>query len=182
MAIALEKLSSLETAISDVVAELYEIVSAGDGLKDPAACSRMLDRYMNEVGRIGMLARGARLDGVHESCFYFYQVLQELKQRKAVLKPDELDLLEKWPFVISTCLNTPSSVEMVESLLDYFSNDLWPIELPDHVVNDVYDANRRQSAAAADAAEPAAADESGGHERVIATATVAASTEWSAVG
>ena len=160
MAIALEKLSSLETAISDVVAELYEIFSAGDGLKDPAACSRMLDRYMNEVGRIGMLARGARLDGVHESCFYFYQVLQELKQRKAVLKPDELDLLEKWPFVISTCLNTPSSVEMVESLLDYFSNDLWPIELPDHVVNDVYDAYRRQSAAAADAAEPAAADES----------------------
>ena len=112
MAIALEKFTSLETAISDVVAELYEIFSADDGLQDPAACSRMLDRYVNDVGRIGMLARRAGLDGVHESCFYFYQVLQELKKRNAVLIPDELDLLEQWPFVISTCLSAPSSVEM----------------------------------------------------------------------
>lgn len=150
MAIALEKLTSLETAISDVVAELYEIFSAADGLQDYAACKRMLERYMQSVGRIGMLARGAGLDGVHESCFYFYHMLDELKQRNAVLTAEQRDLLEQWPFVITTCLNTPFSVEMVESLLDYFRSEVWPIALPDDVVNDVYDAYRRQTEVAGD--------------------------------
>lgn len=162
MAIALEKLNGLETAIADVVAELYEIFSAADGLEDCAACERMLDRYLQKVGRIGMLARGAGLEGIQESCFYFYQVLQALKQRNVVLKADELDLLEQWPFVISACLNSEFSVEMVESLLDYFRNELWPIELPDDVVNDVYDAYRRQSTVLSEESDPAAAQENAG--------------------
>ncbi len=159
MAIALEALNSVEAAISDLVSQLHEPNSVEGGVQDCAACSGMLQRYMNEVGRIGLLARSVGLEGIHESCFYFYQLLQELKRRDAAVTADELELLEQWPFVISTCLTTPVAMDMVEALLEYFRHGLWPIELPNHVVNDVLDAYRRQNAEVADCPDlDAAAD------------------------
>lgn len=138
------QMDSLDAEFDATLERISEQLDVVNSQSPGQSAGGALDGVMQQVGRLGLLARSAGLDGVHESCFYFYQLLQALNQRNIALQETEAEALGRWSQLIRTCQGEPFSVELVERVLKYFRDSVWPIRLEADVVNDIYDAFRRQ--------------------------------------
>ncbi len=90
-----------------------------------------LDRYAEQVGRIGLAAGQAGFLGLQDVCLLFQEILLDRRSCQRRLGDAERERLEEWPIFVIGYLSSPTDPEASEPLLDHLRDPVWSTPLPE---------------------------------------------------
>ena len=126
-----EKLSALETEVAEVISILLELDSESDTMDDQSTIKGCIDRYAQQVERIGDAASEAGFPGLQDACLLLQENLAALNTRNTPITQDERDLLEEWPTLIMGYLTSHEDVNTADEIIRHLQNPCWANPLPE---------------------------------------------------
>lgn len=134
MKTAVNNLAKLESEITDLVTELYELFSDANCTVVADDCA-ILDRYIKHVARIGLHVRKSDITGLQDFCVTFQEILRGIRNQERNLTAEEREQLEIWPSLVLSAISASSKTEYINEFIDYIQNSIWNDVIPgDHVI------------------------------------------------
>ena len=124
--------AALEADVAELLGILETLPTESGGTAvnvDEAAAG--LDRYAEQVGRIGLAAGQAGFLGLQDVCLLFQEILLDRRSCQRRLGDAERERLEEWPIFVIGYLSSPTDPEASEPLLDHLRDPVWSTPLPE---------------------------------------------------
>jgi chemosensory pili system protein ChpA (sensor histidine kinase/response regulator) len=125
MSNAAENISKIESEITELVSDLYEILSL-----DPSDAelkeSHALERYIKRVARIGLSAGKEGLIALQDVCVIYRQILHNLQNSQIEFTEQIRYRLEEWPTQALSLLSSPVDDDLYESIVNFYEDPIWP--------------------------------------------------------
>ncbi|MEE4380099.1 MAG: hypothetical protein V2J55_21640, partial [Candidatus Competibacteraceae bacterium] len=127
MAVLEEKFTALETEVAEVVNILFELLSEEDPATETVSLDGQLDRYAQQVERIGLAAEAAGFMALRDLSILLQEKLVELGEtaQGRALSEDERLVLEEWPTLVVGYLESPQDPYSGEALIQHLQNPAW---------------------------------------------------------
>ncbi|MEZ5582098.1 MAG: Hpt domain-containing protein [Candidatus Competibacteraceae bacterium] len=127
MAVLEENFTALETEVAEVVNILFELLSEEDPSNEAASLDGQIERYAQQVERIGLAAETAGFMALRELCVLLQEKLVELAEsaQGRALSEDERLVLEEWPTLVVGYLESPQDDYNGEALIQHLQNPAW---------------------------------------------------------
>jgi chemotaxis protein histidine kinase CheA/ActR/RegA family two-component response regulator len=121
--------TSLESMLTALAASVKQNIPTEGADADLSADA--LEQYVRQVTEISEAVDNTAFSALQDICMIMTSHLRELIESHRDIGTQEYDLLEFWPVLIMTYVQTPSDPETREQLLAHLQNPNWVTPVPD---------------------------------------------------
>ena len=119
-----ESIARVETEITDLVADLCELLSSTpDNEKEQGAT---LDWYIKRVARIGLISGREGLSSLQDVCFVYKQILDKIREQNVGFSEYLKERFELWPMLVLSLLKCPIDDDLYVQIVEFYEDPIWP--------------------------------------------------------
>lgn len=123
-------LSTTQPGLSVALDALTEVSAKHHAMADPSAGTHSLKQYLEQLARFSNLAGELDCVGLQSACLVHQESIQTLLNQDKPLDAQLLAILEDWPRLIRSHLESPLDETVVKTIIGYLQLPVWNNPLP----------------------------------------------------